>query len=211
MSVTAVVVAEAPAPGCLPGLAPLLSELARVELQRLLVARAAAWAAAAAPGRAVLALAGEPPDGAAALPGGVEIVARPVAAAAGAAGAPLVREAARRFGDGGVLVAGAAWPRLGPEHAAAALADLAAGAGSVFGPALDGGAYLVGLAEPVPELLGLPAGPAGLPRALEVARGLGHEVGLLRHERALATRHDAAAFLADPLLARELRAALATA
>jgi hypothetical protein len=55
-----------------------------------------------------------------------------------------------------------------------------------------------------------PARPAS-PRALELARGLGHEVGLLRHERALATPDDAAAFLADPLLAPELRAALAGA
>jgi len=208
-AVTAVVVAESPVPGCLATLAPLLADAARAALQVVLVRRAAAWAVATAPGRAVLALAGEPPAGLAdRLPAGVAIVAGEAGAAAGPAGAALVRAAAGRFGDGRVLVAGAAWPRLGAEHAAAALGDLAAGAASVFGPALDGGAYLVGLAEPVADLLLLPAGPAGLPRALELARGLGHEVGLLRHERALATPDDAAAFVADPLLAPELRAAL---
>ena len=37
------------------------------------------------------------------------------------------------------------------------------------------------------------------------------EVGLLRHERALRTPADAAAFLADPLTPAEVRAALAGA
>jgi hypothetical protein len=208
-AVTAIVVAEAPAPGCLAGLAPQLAETPRVEVQLALLRRAVAWALATAPGRAVVALTGEPPAGLSdRLPDGVAIVAGEPASAAAPDAAALVRAAAERFGEGPVLVAGAAWPRLGPQHAAAALADLSAGAASAFGPALDGGAYLVALAQPVPELLLLPAGPAGLPRALELARGLDHEVGLLRHERALATTDDAAAFLADPLLAPELRVAL---
>jgi len=109
------------------------------------------------------------------------------------------------------VVAGAAWPRLGRGHAAAAYSDLRAGARAVFGPALDGGAYLVAVPDRATDLLSLPEGPAGLPRALETARTRGDEVGLLRHERELATPADAAAFLADPLLAPELRAALAGA
>jgi glycosyltransferase A (GT-A) superfamily protein (DUF2064 family) len=192
--VTVRIVAEAPAAACLPGLAPLLAPDARARLQRLLIARAARWAVAAARGPVELALAGAADAAlATALPRGVRIVA--------GAGDPVA-------GSGPVLVAGAAWPRLGPEHAAAAWADLDAGAGAGFGPALDGGAYLVGLAEPDPELAILPQGPAGLPRAIEAARARGREVGLLRHERALADPDDAAAFLADPLLESSLRDAL---
>jgi glycosyltransferase A (GT-A) superfamily protein (DUF2064 family) len=192
--VTAIVVAAAPVPGCLPGLAPLLDAHARARLQARLIERAAAWAAAAARGRAVLVLegaSGERLD--ATLPPGVEVV-----------------DAASRGDavDGPLLLAGAAWPRLGPEHAAAAWSDLEAGAGAVFGPALDGGAYLVALARPDADLLTLPRGPAGLPRAIEAAQAHGHEVGLLRHERGLAGPDDAAAFLADPLLADDLRALL---
>jgi hypothetical protein len=44
--------------------------------------------------------------------------------------------------------------------------------------------------------------------ALEAARTRGEEIGLLRHERALAGVEDAEAFLADPRLAPEVRAAL---
>ncbi len=46
---------------------------------------------------------------------------------------------------------------------------------------------------------------------LEQARALGASVGLLRHERVLATPDDAAALAADPLVDPELRAALSAA
>ena len=75
---------------------------------------------------------------------------------------------------------------------------------------LDGGAYLVALAAPEPELLALPPAPAGLARALEDVRDRGQEIGLLRHERRLATPDDAAAYLADPLLGADVREALTT-
>jgi glycosyltransferase A (GT-A) superfamily protein (DUF2064 family) len=191
--VTAIVVAAAPVLGCLPGLAPLLDEDARARLQARLIERAAAWAADAARGPAVIALEGATANRLV-LPAGVEVV-----------DASTLADVA----DGPLLLAGAAWPRLGREHADGAWADLDAGAVGVFGPSLDGGAYLVGLRRAVPELLALPRGPAGLPRALEAARIHGDEVGLLRYERQLAGRDDAAAFLADPLLASDLRALLA--
>lgn len=191
---TAIVVADAPGPECLPGLAPLLGPDARARLQTALIARAASWAAAAARGRAVLVLAGESTDALAAEPPpGVEV---------------LHGVAPSRLATGPVLLAGAAWPRLGPEHAAAAWSDLDAGAVAAFGPALDGGAYLIALARPAPEQLALPVGPAGLPRAIEAARVHGDEIGLLRHERALVAPDDAVAFLADPLLDADLRALL---
>jgi hypothetical protein len=197
--VTVAILAEAPGPACLAGLAPRLDAAARRRLQLLLIARAVGWAAGATRGdrRVLLVLEGGAADDAAvvaALPAGVQVVA---------AGAP-----ARLPGP--VLLAGAAWPRVGPEHAAAAWADLDAGAAAVYGPALDGGAYLLALAEPPPGPLALPAGPGGLGRAMEAARMRGEEIGLLRHERALADVEDLAAFMADPRLAPELRAALAT-
>jgi hypothetical protein len=228
---TVVVLADAPDGECLPGLADLLAGDARARLQRLLVRRAAAWAAAAAPGRVVLAVAGGGSEGLGIeLPTGIAVVAsrgssagpgsatlvEAARAAAGSSGpvagpgsaTPVEAARAGAGGPGPLVLAGAAWPRVGAGHAAGALEDLAAGAAMVFGPALDGGAYLVALAPPLPARIELPAGPAGLPRALEAARGSGREIGLLRHERALAGPDDAAAFLADPLLAPELRAAL---
>jgi glycosyltransferase A (GT-A) superfamily protein (DUF2064 family) len=192
--VTAIVIAAAPVPGCLPGLAPLLDEDARARLQARLIERAAAWAAGAARGPAVVALEGATGNRVS-LPAGVDVVDT---------------SALADVADGPVLLAGATWPRLGREHAAAAWEDLDAEAAGVFGPSLDGGAYLVGLRRPVPELLALPRGPAGLPGALEAARTHGGELGLLRYERQLAGRDDAAAFLADPLLAPDLRALLAS-
>jgi glycosyltransferase A (GT-A) superfamily protein (DUF2064 family) len=182
----AVVVAEPPGPDCLAGLAPLLGPEARRGLQAVLVERAARWAAAATPGRAVVLV-----DADVDLPAGV---ARVADLAAVAPGGPL-------------LLARAACPRLGPEHAAGAREDLAAGSGTVLGPALDGGAYLAAFARPGPAPA-LPAGPDGLARALDAARARAEEVGLLRHERGLATPEDAAAFLADPRLPADVRAAL---
>ena len=182
----------------------MLDAAARSRLQLLLIARAARWAVAArARRRRLLVIEGEPADEAAlaaALPAGVRMLM--------GAGTGAARRAPRTPSAGRSSLAGAAWPRLGPEHAAAAWSDLDAGAAAVFGPALDGGAYLIAVAAPAPAPLALPAGPGGLARALEAARVRGDEIGLLRHERALVDVGDAAAFLADPRLAPELRAAL---
>jgi uncharacterized protein len=191
----AVVIADAPGDAAvLAGLAPLLAADRRAALQALLIRRAAAWAAAAAPGAAFVAVDG---DVSALLPPGVTAFAGDLPAAVA------------RIGRGPLLVARADCPRLGPEHAAAALADLAAGCGVVFGATLDGGWYLAGLREPRPELLTVAQDSSGgIGPVLRRAHELGAEVGMLRHERVLATPDDAAALLADPLLDLELRAAL---
>jgi uncharacterized protein len=108
-----------------------------------------------------------------------------------------------------MVIARADCPQLGPAHAAAALGDLAAGCGVVFGATLDGDWYLAGLREPRPELLSVARERAGgIAPVVRRARELGVEVGMLRHERALTTPEDAAALLADPLLPAELRQAL---
>ena len=86
----------------------------------------------------------------------------------------------------------------------------------MFGATLEGGWYLAGLREPRPELLavapeaGQRAGGIGL--VLERARALGAEVGMLRHERVLATPDDVGRAARRPAArAGELRAALSRA
>jgi glycosyltransferase A (GT-A) superfamily protein (DUF2064 family) len=205
----ALVIAHAPGdPAALAGLAPLLDAGGRAALQALLLRRAARWAASAAPGGAHVAVyGGRAGDVAELLPPGV--AALPVA---GCERDELLGAAIAKLGRGPLLVAGADCPRLGAAHAAAALSDLAAGCDVVFGATLEGDWYLAGLREPRAELLDVApdAGrrPAGLAPVLRRAAELGAEVGMLRHERVLATPGDAAALLADPLLPAELRAAL---
>jgi len=171
-------------------------------LQALLIRRAVAWALAVAPAASHVAVPGDPAAVAALLPAGVAVLAGEEPA-----------EAVERVGRGPLLIARAGCPRLGGEHAAAALDDLRAGCAVAFGATLDGGWYLAALREPRPELLAVVPeridrieGIAGVARR---ARALGVEVGMLRHERMLATPADAAALLADPLLAPDVRAAIA--
>jgi len=204
----ALVVARSPAsPAVKPELAPLLDADRRAALQALLIRRAAAWAAAAAPGAAFVAVDGPLDDVAALLPPGV--TAFPQERGAPAA---VLAAAIGRIGRGPLLIAGADCPRLRPDHADAALGDLAAGADVVFGATLEGGWYLAGLREPRPELLTVAPEAwqreGGIALVLRRAAELGAEVGMLRHERLLVTPADAAALLADPLLPRDLRAAL---
>ena len=191
-----------------PGLACLVGGERRVALQALLILRAAAWAAAAAPGAAFVAVEGSLDDVAALLPRGVTAFPQE-----GRAPTEALAAAIARFERGPLLIAGTDCVRLGADHAAAALDDLAAGCDVAIGGTLEGGWYLAGLREPRPELLAVapeasrPAG--GIELVLGRARELGASVGMLRHERLLVTPGDAAALLADPLLPDELRAALA--
>jgi glycosyltransferase A (GT-A) superfamily protein (DUF2064 family) len=124
-------------------------------------------------------------------------VARAAAARVETAGSVA---AAATLGPGPLLVLPSICPRLGAVHVAAALADLEAGCDAAYGPTLDGDWYLAALAAPRLELL------SGSPFA--VAREHAVEVGLVRHERALRTAADAAAFRADPLTPRDVRAVL---
>lgn len=107
------------------------------------------------------------------------------------------------------------WPELPhwrPDHASAALADLADGCQVSLGPVFDGGFYLVALARPLAGLLALPAATWRSADAMGIALAAAHtagiQAGLLRPERALRTPADVRAALADPLLDGELRAVL---
>ena len=109
------------------------------------------------------------------------------------------------------------WPRLltwRSEHAEGAIDDLEAGCDVVFGPMIDGGLYLLGLARPLPEVLGAvqegtqPAGP-GTSSAWTTAAELGLEIGYLRPERGLRSGDDVDAARADPLTPRSIAQTLA--
>lgn len=204
----ALVIARSPASSSVkPELAPMLDADRRTALQALLIRRAAAWAAAAAPGSAFVAVEGSLDDVAALLPPGVNAFAQE-----GGEPADVLAAAIARIGRGPLLIAGTDCPRLGADHAAAALGDLAAGSDVVIGATLEGGWYLAGLREPRPDLLTVAPEAwqreGGIALVLRRAAALGAEVGMLRHERLLVTPADAAALLADPLLAPDLRAAL---
>ena len=80
---------------------------------------------------------------------------------------------------------------LAPDHATAALEDLADGCAISLGAMFDGGFYLLAFAQPVPALLERPddawqtRDPIGL--AAEAAQRSGLAIGLLRTERGLRT------------------------
>jgi len=208
----ALVIARAPSAGGVDApLEPLLGPERYAALQALLVRRAAAWAAAAAPGAAFMAVEPAGAVGAVArlLPTGVSAFAQD-----GGDPSEVLAAAIARVGRGPLLIAAADCPRLSPDHAAAALDDLAAGCDVTIGATLDAGWYLAGLREPRPELLTVAPEAwqreGGITLELRRARELGAEVGMLRYERLLVTPDDAAALLADPLVPGDLRAALAS-
>ena len=101
---------------------------------------------------------------------------------------------------------------LEPAHARAALDDLADGIDVTFGPAFDGGYYLIGLRAPHPEVFALPRDAWGGPRVLELSLRAAAEaelsLGILRGERDLDTPEDARAALADPRFPDDIAAAL---
>ena len=222
-AVAALILADPPLPGaCLPGLDPMLGPEGCARLQEVLLRRAAAWAQEVAPGRALVAVAPPPADPQPTA--GLLPPARPPHAEAGdlaevvtegtvvfpqRGGHPgerliaAVEDAFDRAGTGPLLVAGTGVPRLSAPHAAAALADLAEGCDATFGPALDGGFYLAGLAGSYAATFTLPAeaweSSDLLTGVLARARDNGLELGLLRYERELRGPLDVRALLADPL------------
>jgi glycosyltransferase A (GT-A) superfamily protein (DUF2064 family) len=203
----ALILADPPIPGaCLPGLEPLLGPEGCARLQAVLVRRAAAWAAEVAPGRALVAgdVAELVPEGTVVFPQSGEHRGERLIAA--------VEEAFAWAGPGPLLVAGTGVPRLSAPHAAAALADLAEGCDATFGPALDGGFYLAGLAGSYAAVFTLPADTwqSGdlLTGLLSRAHDNGLELGLLRYERELRGPLDARALLADPLAPADVVAVL---
>jgi hypothetical protein len=114
-------------------------------------------------------------------------------------------------GDGPLLLIWPVLTRWRPEHASAALADLASGTDLVLGPTMDAGLYLLGLHRPLPGLLErfeAPLDDDAVVLGAQAAEAAGIEIGLLRVERGLSTQSDARAALIDPLTPPEIRALL---
>jgi hypothetical protein len=155
----------------------LLGPEAAAIVRRELHAIARRWAAAAAPGRA--------------------FEATTLAAAL----------AAIEGHDGPLLFVAPDVPCLDDTLAAAALEDLAAGAGISVGPTGDGSPYIVALPSADPALLAL--AELGRDELFAAVAGLDGGMGMLRAERRLASVADAQAFAADPALALELAVPLA--
>jgi len=205
-----IVVAKAPRPGlCKTRLEPLLGAEGCARLQAALLARAAAWAAAAGDAFVVFTPA-DARDEIAPLAPGATLVPQ----VEGSLGDRLAAAFRSVFEvhDGPAVLVGVDTPQLQPAHAEAALDDLRDGIDVTVGPAADGGYYLIGLREPNDALFDLPAelwgGSEVLVKTLEAAGAAGLTVAMLRSERDLDDEADARAMLADPLTPPEIAAAL---
>lgn len=195
--------AKAPRPGSVKTrLEPLLGREGCASLQAELIEVASGWAAQVAPGQAYVACG---PDtaavdevGARAAPGAVLF-----ADGEGDLGDRLAAATARVLAahPGPLVVVGTDMPLLRKADAGAAERALDQGADVVFGPAIDGGYWLVGLAAPLPALFELGeewGGPRVLERSQALAAGLGARTGLLEERRDLDDPADAHALLAHP-------------
>jgi rSAM/selenodomain-associated transferase 1 len=211
MGVAVLVMAKAPRPGhAKTRLEPLLGPEGCARLQMELIRVAVAWGRTVGPVHVAV----DPADGideVAALVGAPGVAGDAEATASpGVAlhpqegddlGSRLAAATARVFAvhDGPVVTIGTDMPTLGPFHAAAVADDFAHGVDAIFGPAHDGGYYLVGLRAPQPELFALPpeawGGPDVFPLTAGIAGRLELSVGLLRGERDLDTPADAEALL----------------
>ncbi len=197
--------ARAPEPGqTKTRLHPLLGPDGCARLQSALIRHGARLAAAVPPGAALVCH--TPADAAKAfgplVDGGVALFPQRGADLGERMANAVAVAAARR--DAPVVIIGTDCPVLDAGHLRSADAHLGRGCDVVFGPARDGGYYLVALARPAPEVFDLPPSAWGGPDVLELSRhaaaAAGLTVGLIRTEDDLDTPTDAAAMLADPRL-----------
>ncbi len=216
MNVGLLVMAKAPQPGrTKTRLEPLLGPEGCARLQAALIGRAASLAARAATGGAFLAYtpaaAGQTmrrlvPAGTTTFPQrGDHLGDRLTAATA----------TVMALRPGPLVIIGTDCPVLGPGHVRAAATQLGDGCDVSYGPAYDGGYYLVALAAPAPQLFDLPVsawgGPEVLEQSLAAATAAGLTVGMLDPERDLDTATDAAAAVTDPRLPGNIARLLAPA
>ncbi len=205
MNTSLLVMAKAPQPGrTKTRLEPLLGPEGCARLQAALIRRAASLAERAAADAAFLAYtpaaAGETvrclvPAGTTTFPQRGDHLGQRLTAATATVMA---------MRPGPLVIIGTDCPVLGPRHVWAAASQLADGCDVSYGPAYDGGYYLVALAAPAPQLFDLPVsawgGPYVLEQSLAAATAAGLTVGVLDPEHDLDTPTDAAAAVADPRL-----------
>jgi rSAM/selenodomain-associated transferase 1 len=202
MGVSVLVMAKAPRAGSVKTrLEPLLGPQGCARLQGALIEAVTGWAADVAPGAAYVAYGGAEDELAPHVAGGV----RSFADARGDLGDRLAAATARVFRERSepLLVVGTDMPVLTRAHAREAEAVLRGGADVAFGPALDGGYWMVALARPAPDVfdLGGEWGTAAvLERSLERCAAAGMRVELLGAQRDLDDAADARALAGHPLL-----------
>lgn len=210
-SVAVLIMAKAPRAGVVKTrLQPLLGAAGCARLQAALIARTVALAEEVAPSATYLAL--DPPDHAI-LPSSLDPVRLlpQLGDDLGARMSHAVDEVHTEH-DGPILVIGTDAPTLRREHLLAAACALEAGADVAFGPALDGGYYLVGLRDPAPEVFAIDpmlwGGERVLTASLQAARRAGLQATLLESLRDLDTPTDAQAFLDAASLPADIAALL---
>ncbi len=204
-SPTVVVMTRAARPGATKTrLHPLLGAAGCAELQQALLAHTVATASQVA--ATSLHVAVEPPDA-------VAEVARLVGAAAtvfdqqgsdlGARMCTAMAHVAAAL-PGPIVLIGTDVPLLTSERIIEATELLDAGHDVVFGPALDGGYYLIALRRPTPAVFDIDPALWGGPRVLEssiaAARAAGLDVACLPVLRDLDTPEDARALVAGAAL-----------
>jgi hypothetical protein len=206
------IMAKAPRPGRVKTrLEPLLGPTGCAALQAALIRHTVTVTRAVAPAATYLAF--DPPDAEGEISALVPPDVRLFRQEDGHLGVRLTAatETVLSRRPGPLVVIGADAPTLTPEvlaRAAMALDDQDV----VFGPALDGGYYLVGLSRPHPELFAIDStlwsGPQVLAASVAAAAHAGLTVGLLPRLRDLDTPDDAAALRTDPMLPARIAAQL---
>ncbi len=218
--VAVLVMAKAPRAGLVKTrLHPLLGPDGCARLQVGLIRRTVLVAQLVAPTRTYLALDALDSDGldrpgelVGVVPAGVTVLPQ----SGPDLGSRMRIAAADVFRDhrGPLLLIGTDAPTLTASHLRRAAEWLVAGHDAVFGPALDGGYYLVGMNGPLPALFTIdPAlwgGPQVLTASLAAAREAGLRVGELPALRDLDTPQDAAAFLTEGDLPADIAVLLRT-
>jgi glycosyltransferase A (GT-A) superfamily protein (DUF2064 family) len=193
-----------------PELEPLLGAEGCARLQRVLIGRAARWAARTGDAYVAYAPTDAREEVAALAPPEATVFAQ-VDSHAGDRLAAAFEFVAERHG-GPVIVVGTDQPGLSDGHARAAADDLRAGVDVTLGPATAGGYYLLGARRYDPALFAIDAEAWGGGRVMQLTlRSLfdaGLSMGWLRSERDLVTPGDVAALLADPCAPPDIREVL---
>jgi uncharacterized protein len=209
------IMAKAPRPGTVKTrLTPLLGPAGCARLQAALLTHTATLAHHTAPGSTYLAF--DPPDAAAEVRPLVPAAVRLVAQVAGHLGVRLAAatDTVLAQAPGPLLVIGTDAPTLTTTILDQAVTVLR-GHDVVFGPALDGGYYLIGLHRPCLEVFAIDSslwsGPGVLAASQAAAERAGLTVGLLPELRDVDTPADATALRTDPHLPPTIAALLSPA
>jgi rSAM/selenodomain-associated transferase 1 len=204
------VMAKAPRPGSVKTrLAPLLGDEGCAHLQSVMLRKTCELACAVAPTATFVAF--DPPDAQTEITRHLPSEAILFPQSGNHLGARLADATLRVLADrpGPLVVIGTDIPLLSRSHLIDATVLLATGTDAVFGPAEDGGYYLVGLARHQPSLFSIDpdlwGGPAVLEATLSRVQAAGASVALLGRLRDLDTPADAMALRADPALHADLR------